>query len=227
MVPKGAKVCDVGTDHGYLPAALYLSGEVSSVIATDIHKKPLQNAENNLKKLHAEGVQLRLCDGLEAVSDNEVDTVIIAGMGGEVIAGILERAPWVKKDGITLILQAMTSAEALRDYLLAQGFVIHKEPTLVENNKVYSVILARFCGVVQNKTPEYSFIGEIDIKTQTGSIYALKQYKRLNGCVQSLAGIKEQKEQYEKYKSAADGIARLISENGLNALGTAEETNGI
>ncbi len=217
MVPNGAKVCDVGTDHGYLPAALYLSGEVAGVIATDIREKPLQNAKNNLVKLHAEGVQLRLCDGLEAVSANEADTVIIAGMGGEVIAGILSRAPWVKNKEVTLILQAMTSCEALREYLCENGFVIEKEPALTENGKVYSVILARFCGAKQKQDPEFSFIGKIDLNTSAGREYALKQYRRLSGCVKSLAGIEGQEEQYNKYKKAAEGIQRLLT----------EETNGV
>ena len=89
FVKSGSSVCDVGTDHGYLPAFLYLSGKCKLVTATDIKEKPLKNAQNNLKKLGADGVSLILCDGLAGVDRSIADTVIIAGMGGEVISGII------------------------------------------------------------------------------------------------------------------------------------------
>ena len=67
LVPKGAFVCDVGTDHGFLPIFLMESGIAKGVIATDINEKPLRKAEENLKKTGAEGITLRLCDGLSGV----------------------------------------------------------------------------------------------------------------------------------------------------------------
>ena len=91
LVPKGAFVCDVGTDHGFLPIFLMESGKARGVIATDINEKPLKKAKENLKKTGTEGITLRLCDGLSGIKKGDADTVIIAGMGGEVISGILER----------------------------------------------------------------------------------------------------------------------------------------
>ena len=64
LVPKGAFVCDVGTDHGFLPIFLMQSGIARGVIATHINEKPLKKEEENLKKTGAKGLTLRLCDGL-------------------------------------------------------------------------------------------------------------------------------------------------------------------
>ena len=216
LVPQNASVCDVGTDHGYLPAALIKSGKVRSVIATDLREKPLENAASNLKRFGIENVSLRLCDGLSAVGPDEADTVIIAGMGGEVIAGIMERAPWLKNSKVTLILQAMTSCEALRDYLAQNGFAIENEITLKENGKVYSVILSRFDGVVREISYVYRYIGGIRYITSSDKAYIDKQYHRLYECAKSLEGIETQREKYQEYKIAVDEMRRLM-----------EETNGV
>lgn len=216
LVPDGAAVCDVGTDHAYLPAALVRGGRVRSVIATDLRDKPLQNARENLSRLGISEVSLRLCDGLSAVGRNEVDTVIIAGMGGEVIAGIISRAPWLKDNAVTLILQAMTSCEALRDHLAANGFVIEQEPTLTENGKVYSVIVARYDGRMREISPVYRYVGGIMYASPSDRAYIEKQYRRLNECAVSLESAQGQRERYEEYKTAAAGLLRLMEEgNGI------------
>ena len=97
FVPKGKSVCDVGTDHGYLPAALCLAGVYKSVTATDVKEKPLENACKNLKKLGVTNVELIRCDGLSAVPYEKAEAVVIAGMGGDVISGIIERCPYKEK----------------------------------------------------------------------------------------------------------------------------------
>ena len=216
LIPKDARVCDVGTDHGYLPAALTLGGHVRYVIATDIREKPLANARKNLEKMGVENVELRLCDGLSALKSDEADTVVVAGMGGEVIAGILERAEWVKSGKVTLILQAMTSCEALRDYLGNNGFEIRKELTLEENGKVYSVILAVFDGVTRVLSPEYWYVGSIGNNTPSDRAYIEKQYRRVKKCAESLENVLGRYERYKEYSNAAEALRRLMEErNGI------------
>lgn len=213
FIPQNAAVCDVGTDHGYLPAALISSGRVRSVIATDIREKPLANAAKNLERMGVSGVELRRCDGLAAVCRDEADTVVIAGMGGEVIAGILERAPWVKDNAVTLILQAMTSCEALRDFLADEGFGIETEQTLSENGKVYSVIVARFDGIKRNIALEYRYVGGIKCNTKADRDYIIKQYRRVRSCAESLEGISGQEEKYLENKAAAEAMLRLMEDS--------------
>ena len=137
LVPHGARVCDIGTDHGYLPIELIKRGDIKSVIATDIRKMPLASAEKNIKAAGVGGITLRLCDGLEGIAQNEVDTVITAGMGGEVIASILARSAIpTASPAPLLILQPTTSPEFLRQFLCENGFEIISDTALCENAKL-------------------------------------------------------------------------------------------
>ena len=212
QIPAGAAVCDVGTDHGYLPAALMQSGRACRVIATDIRQKPLESARKNLAEFGIQTVELRLCDGLAAVSLDEVDTVVIAGMGGEVIAGILDRARWLQDRKYLLLLQAMTSAEALRLYLAKTGFEIQEESTLSENGKVYSVIKARFTGKPYDLTEAQYFAGNITVQTPSGRAYLEKQYRRCKECAEQMQSAGLTLPEYDRCQKAAEQLFFRLSE---------------
>lgn len=176
LVPAGSCVCDVGTDHGYLPAFLYKSGKCKSVCATDIRKKPLDTARRNLEAAGIRDVNLYLCDGLDLVPENLADTVVIAGMGGEVTVGIIDRAARLKDPAVTLILQPTTSADKLRDYLGNNGFIIATERAVEENGKIYSVMKAHYCGIPYPIDDVRRVIGLIKPDYDEGRAYILKQY---------------------------------------------------
>lgn len=176
LVQTGSRVCDVGTDHGYLPAFLYKSGKCKSVCATDIRKKPLENARKNLNEAGAQGVKLYLCDGLEKITRDMADTVIIAGMGGEVISGIIDRATFLKDETVTLILQPTTSADRLRDYLANNGFVVLCEKAVCDNGKVYAVMQANYCGISYPIDDLRRVIGLIRPHYDDAVVYINKQF---------------------------------------------------
>ena len=189
MVPQGKSVCDVGTDHGYLPAALCLSGKYKSITATDIREKPLENARKNLEKLNIKGVDLILCDGLQKVSEEKAETVIIAGMGGDVISGIIENCPYKEKS--VFILQPMTAAQVLREYLAKNGFFVETEVAITENKKIYSVMRCRFDGKKRELSPSQKRIGKLSATTEENIKYIKKQSDICNKCIKDLknAGI--------------------------------------
>ena len=135
LVPKGSRVADIGTDHGHLPIYLIREGICPFCLACDIKEKPLENARENIAKTGTSNIETRLGAGLVPVSPDEVDCITIAGMGGEVISAILEESPWVRNEKYTLILQPMTSADALRRYLCEKGFNIESETAVEENRK--------------------------------------------------------------------------------------------
>ena len=143
LVPAGSVPVDVGTDHGYIPAWLLKNGVVSRCLATDINKGPLASAERTLTDAGIrDRCELILCDGLAGCAEGCADVVIAAGMGGDNISGILERAPWVKKCRL-LILQPMSKAERLRSWLCANGYEISGERLVKDSGKVYPVICAQ------------------------------------------------------------------------------------
>ena len=214
LVPKGAFVCDVGTDHGFLPIFLMESGKVRGVIGTDINEKPLKKAEENLKKSGAEGITLRLCDGLSGIKKGETDTVIIAGMGGEVISGILERGKEITENAdITLILQPTTSPEFLRKYLYETGYEIIKEIPVEERGKLYSVMLVVFRDNPQKKEDWVYFAGLVDPKDQTGRRYIEKQKLRAYKCMMALEHIEEKQQEFKFHKEIYDNLWRLTEDS--------------
>lgn len=142
LVPQGARLADVGTDHGKLPISLLLDRRVACAIGSDIGKGPLEHAARNAAE-HGVSLALRLAAGLSAVKPEECDTVTIAGMGGQTIADILSDAPWTAEGGHLLLLQPMTMVYELRRWLWANGYAIEAETLCREDRRRYMVISAR------------------------------------------------------------------------------------
>lgn len=143
LVPKAAKVVDVGSDHGYLSIFLVEQGIASAVIATDIRPGPLASAKRNVCEAGlSENIQLRLCDGLEAVSPPEADVILIAGMGGETIIGILERARWAWSENRLLVLQPQSKQTELRKWLYQNGCGIRSEHLAQDAGRLYPILCA-------------------------------------------------------------------------------------
>jgi len=144
LVPNGSTVADIGTDHAYIPIYLVNSGVCENAIASDKSIGPLKIAEENIKLYGCENL-IEVCqsDGLGDYSIGEADTVIIAGMGGLLIAEILESGKDVAKSFSRLILQPMTAGTELREYLIANGYIISDEKVAREKDKFYYCIVAR------------------------------------------------------------------------------------
>lgn len=141
FVPQGARLADVGTDHAYLPACLLLEGKIPWAIASDLRQGPLNRARETAKQYGCgDKMAFRLCNGLAGIQPGEVDAVVIAGMGGETIAQILEAAPWVQKEKIPLILQPMSSLPELRVWLGQNGYAIAREQLAREGDTLYVVM---------------------------------------------------------------------------------------
>ncbi|MDP4109384.1 MAG: class I SAM-dependent methyltransferase [Bacillota bacterium] len=141
MVEFGSDIIDVGTDHAYLPAYLIQKGIAKSVKASDLRPGPLRKAELTVRKFGLGGaLSLHLCPGLSGFTAEDADTVIIAGMGGETIAGILSEAEWTKDGRHRLILQPMTSNEDLRDFLFDNGYILRNEVLVKDAGKLYTIL---------------------------------------------------------------------------------------
>lgn len=141
MVQSGSRVADIGTDHGYLGIYLLQSGAARHVIACDLRKDPLENARRNAKLFGVDGeMELRLSDGLEKILPDEVDTVVMAGMGGDLIQKILSQCPWRKREGLQFILQPQSAGNVLRRWLCEDGFEIRREEPVQDGHFLYTVM---------------------------------------------------------------------------------------
>lgn len=160
LVPAGVRLADVGTDHGYLPAALILEGKIPWAIAADLRRGPLDRARATVREYGLTGkVAFRLCDGLSGIRPDEVDAVVIAGMGGETIAEILSAAPWTRERDVPLILQPMSSFPDLRSWLQRSGFTIQEERLAREGENLYTALLVR-AGEMSPLTPAELWAGK-------------------------------------------------------------------
>ena len=141
MVQPGSRVADIGTDHGYLGIYLLQSGAARHVIACDLRKDPLENARRNAKLFGVDGeMEFRLSDGLEKILPDEVDTVVMAGMGGDLIQKILSQCPWRKREGLQFILQPQSAGNVLRRWLCEDGFEIQREEPVQDGHFLYTVM---------------------------------------------------------------------------------------
>lgn len=155
-VPQGARLADVGTDHGYIPIYLCLQNRLQSALAMDVRSGPLQRAEENIARYGLKSmIKTRLSNGLAALAPNEADTAVLAGMGGLLIAQLLDEAPF---DLDCYILQPMTAVPELRRYLAEHGYAICDEMLAREQEKIYTIMTVRR-GTMPWQEPEDALIG--------------------------------------------------------------------
>lgn len=142
-VPTGARVIDVGTDHALIPVWLAQTGHSDHIWASDLRQGPLDGAKALIEETDTSSrIHLRLTDGLNGFSRDDADTIIIAGMGGETIASILQNAEWTKS-GILLILSPHTKQAVLRRFLVENGYCIRREQLVKDAGRLYPVLVAQ------------------------------------------------------------------------------------
>lgn len=189
LIPVGARLVDVGTDHGRLPVWLIQHGIVIQALATDLRPGPLSRAKELAGRWEI-GHQLsfRLCDGLTAIHPQEAPVVTICGMGGETIADILQAAAWTQEPGHLYILQPMTGVDGLRRYLSENGFLIRREILAEEGRTLYVILLAE-PGNMQPLTPGEIWVGRQMAGTDPilRSRYLEQEHQKLLRAVEGLA----------------------------------------
>lgn len=138
LVTCGNRLADIGTDHGYVPIYLVETGRIPCAIAMDINRGPLKKADENIRAHHLEDrIQTRLSDGLSKLQKGEADTVLIAGMGGNLMSKIITAGRDVLEDVSELILQPQSEIGEFRHFLHDSGYRITDEDMLIDDGKYY------------------------------------------------------------------------------------------
>ena len=162
-ISPGVGVIDVGTDHGYLPAALAASRYPGRIFASDIRPEPLHAAERTAARAGVSArIEFLLCDGLALCPPDAVDTIVIAGMGGDSIVKILDEAEFCMDSRYLLVLQPMTKPEVLRYWLAYNEFEILSESLVQETGGLYQILTARFGGNTKLCDAEL-FVGKVSL----------------------------------------------------------------
>ena len=141
MVTSGNVLADIGTDHGYVPIFLVQRKKIPKAIAMDINKGPLQRACENIAMCQLENyIETRLSDGVQRLKVGEVDSILIAGMGGELVINIISEGMDVCRNAKELILQPQSELGKVRRFLREQKFKIIDEDMVIEDGKYYPMM---------------------------------------------------------------------------------------
>lgn len=141
FVHEGGPLADIGTDHGYIPIALVSRGTVSGAIAMDVRQGPLERAKAHIREHQLEDrIETRLSDGMAMLQPGEADTVVIAGMGGELVIHIMEGGRHLWEQVNQWVLSPQSELDKVRQFLRDHGFVINREDMVEEEGKYYTVM---------------------------------------------------------------------------------------
>lgn len=162
LVRNNSRVADIGTDHGYLLAWLIENGISPSGIAADINKGPLENARRTVIDAEiSDKVELILSDGLKNIPEGSCDDIVIAGMGGNLIADILSACPWIYNEKLHIVAQPMSHGEVLREFYVNNGFEIIEEKIAMDGKRFYCIISAFYTGKKSVNDPSYIYLGKL------------------------------------------------------------------
>lgn len=185
-------VADIGTDHAILPIILRRRGYKEYIVAGDINEGPLKKAERGLLEAEIDDVELKLCNGLEGIDGSRVDTIVVAGMGGDTITGILDRGlydmpEWADRSDYKLILHPVTKPEILRYWLVNNGFRITRE-TYIEDNGILCQIICAEPGESEKYMDSELYVGKLERIANQPCFEAVvdKHIKRFKAAVKGL-----------------------------------------
>lgn len=206
---EGSRFCDVGCDHGLVGIELLLSYNAQYVIFSDILEQPLKNARENVYKygLSEKQVDFRLGSGLTKIKGAEVDTVIIAGMGGKNIIDILAHDKIKTESFKTFVFQPTNGESDLRKWLCDNSFVICNESLIKENGVFYTTLLVTI-GESNLSDKEIKFGKHIDY---TDKVFIQKCSEKLTKLYEIRNSIPdEHSEKIEKFDQEICEIERIL-----------------
>ncbi len=227
MVSKGNVLADIGTDHGYVPIALVQQKRIPRAIAMDVNVGPLQRATEHIAMCQLEDyIETRLSDGVEGLRENEADSILIAGMGGELVIHILTAGEEVCRLAKELILQPQSELRKVRKFLREHKYKIIDEDMVLEEGKYYpmmKVIPVEEDSFWEDK-PEDIIIpcdmyGPILLKNGNPTLrkFLVKQHKQLTQILSSLELQPESEAIAERKKQVAEELS--INESAYTILG--------
>ncbi len=208
-IPAGTCVVDIGTDHGYLPVFVVASGKCPRAIAADVGEGPLASAKRHIEEAGlTDRVETRLSDGLDAFCPEEVSCVVMAGMGGYLIAELLERSSCQGKlkSCAALVLQPQSETDRVRLMLHEIGFRLEAERMAEDRGKRYTVLLA-VPGREKYRPEEYVYGRKLWQARDPVFFEALREDReKLSGIIE---GLSEKEESNRKTKRIQELKIRL------------------
>ena len=211
-VPAGARLADIGSDHGYLPVALMRRGAITMAVAGEVALTPFGAAQRRVRESGQElNITVRLANGLAAIEPADgISAISICGMGGETIRDILDSGKACLSGQERLILQPNGGEQPLRQWLMDNGYRILSEEVLRENRFYYEVIVAEHAGPVMYSARELYF-GPLQM--QARSPVFLAKWQRL---------LREKQRTLSHFERARQGPEEKVQDIARQARGISE-----
>ena len=210
MIRPDCVVADIGTDHGYLICHLVGEGISPRGFACDINAGPLAACAKTVARHGLEArITLLQTDGLRGLPIEEVDDIVIAGMGGELISEILAAAPKTRDSRLRFILQPMTKTPRLRCALYRMGYVIEHEVAVRAGENLYTIMRVIFTGEQVEVDELFALVGLLPGENTPESKELLaKTANRLRKAAKGLAVAQtpQEREKAARYQALADEI---------------------
>ena len=227
MVTPGSILADIGTDHGYVPISLVQRKKIPKAIAMDINKGPLERANAHIAESQLEEfIETRLSDGVKKLKVGEVDSILIAGMGGELVIHILSDGREVCRSVKELILQPQSELDKVRQFLRKNRYKIIDEDMVIEDGKYYPMMKVvpvdddKFWrNLPEEAIPACDMYGPILLKNGNPSLrkFLVKQHKQLEKILKELEKLPESKKIAARKKEVSEEIS--LNESAYTIMG--------
>lgn len=227
MVTPGNILADVGTDHGYVPISLVQRKKIPKAIAMDVNKGPLQRAQEHIQEFQLEDyIETRLSDGVAKLKVGEADTILIAGMGGELVIHILTEGKEVCRSAKELVLQPQSELEKVRKFLRDNQYKIIDEDMVIEDGKYYPMLKvipveedAFWDTIPEEAIPVCYKYGPLLLKNGNPSLrkFLVKQHKQLTKILKELEKQPESDAINNRKKEVLDEIT--LNESAYTIMG--------
>lgn len=227
MVTPGSILADIGTDHGYVPISLVQRKKIKKAIAMDVNKGPLKRAEEHIREAQLEEyIETRLSDGVKKLEVGEVNSILIAGMGGDLVIRIIKNGMEVCRSVDELILQPQSELGKVRKFLRENNFEIIDEDMVIEDGKYYPMMkvtpvdeIALWEILPKEVIPACDMYGPYLLKNGNPSLrkYLVKQHKQLTKILKELEKQPESKAISKRIKEVQKEIT--LNESAYTILG--------
>ncbi len=212
-----AILCDIGTDHAYLPIAAIQQELAGYAFACDLHLPPLRAAEKNIRThCLSERIACRQGAGFTPLSAAEIGQVVIAGMGGLTIRTILAEAGEKAKKAERLVIQANNHIKEVRQWLVNSGFTIEAETIVQEREFYYQAFAAVYTAQSENWTDLELQYGRFNLQRRDAVVLSLLR-REAGFLTKALVGMQQaQRDVSQASKTAEEqlqAIHQILSES--------------
>lgn len=216
-LPKGANFADIGSDHAYLPCFVCQQDSTANAIAGEVNVGPLSSAQETINQYNLNDyVEARLGDGLSVLQQNEVNQVVIAGMGGSLIRTILENGKDKLSSVNLIITQPNVDEKNVRKWFMENHFNIQDESILEENGHIYEVIVGKRVNDATTLSEKEQLFGPKLLAQRNELFYKKWESERvkLNRVISQMQNAKNQdREKISKFQEQLGWIEEVLEDD--------------